>query len=254
MPSVNRSNILTTDVNITSLPEVIQTISQWIDEKSSHTVCVANVHVCMEAFDNKAYCELVNNADLIIPDGKPLAVGLKLSGFKEAQQIRGADITLELCRQANQHGWIIGLYGSTEKVLSDFEHFILVNYPNIKIACIISPPFRELTAEEDQQFIDQINAAGVQILFVGLGCPKQEQWMSTHKGRVNAVMLGVGAVFDFLSGNKKEAPWWIQAIGLEWLFRLCCEPKRLWQRYLKHNPRFLWYFAKQLLQKNNSST
>jgi N-acetylglucosaminyldiphosphoundecaprenol N-acetyl-beta-D-mannosaminyltransferase len=112
---------------------------------------------------------------------------------------------------------------------------------------MISPPYRELTQEEDQEYIETINNSGVQILFVGLGCPKQEIWMANHKGKVNSTMGGVGAGFDFLSGTKKEAPSWGQEVGLEWLFRLMLEPKRLWKRYLFYNPRFLWNFAKQLI-------
>ncbi|MCU7945061.1 MAG: WecB/TagA/CpsF family glycosyltransferase [Candidatus Thiodiazotropha sp. (ex Cardiolucina cf. quadrata)] len=112
---------------------------------------------------------------------------------------------------------------------------------------LISPPFRELNKLEDTGFVDKINSTEVQILFVGLGCPKQEKWMAQHKGEVHAVMVGVGAVFDFLSGTKKEAPRWLQSLGLEWLFRLLSEPNRLWKRYTIHNPRFIWHFFKQLL-------
>ncbi len=245
---MKRENILTLQVNITNLTNVLENIENWLKNQVSHYICVSNVHMCMETYDSSEFCDIINNADMVIPDGKPLALGLKLLGHKDAQQVRGADVTLAICEQAEQMGWVIGLYGGSEQALVDFKQFLLTQFPSIKIACAISPPFRELTDEEDQAYITQINQAGVQILFVGLGCPKQEHWMAMHKGKVNSVMLGVGAVFDFLSGNKKEAPRWVQSIGMEWLFRLISEPRRLWKRYLKHNPRFILFFGWQLLR------
>ncbi len=249
---MKRENILTLQVNITNLTNVLENIENWLKNQVSHYICVSNVHMCMETYDSSEFCEIINNADMVIPDGKPLALGLKLLGHEDAQQVRGADVTLAICKKAEQMEWVIGLYGGSEQVLVDFKQFLQTQFPSIKIACAISPPFRELTDEEDQAFITQINQAGVQILFVGLGCPKQEQWMAVHKGKVNSVMLGVGAVFDFLSGNKKEAPRWVQSIGMEWLFRLISEPRRLWKRYLKHNPRFIVFFGWQLLRHKGS--
>ncbi|MBU0970232.1 MAG: WecB/TagA/CpsF family glycosyltransferase, partial [Proteobacteria bacterium] len=131
--------------------------------------------------------------------------------------------------------------------------FLKKKYPGLHIACAISPPFRELTPQEDEEYTKQINKSGARILFVSLGCPKQERWMADHKDRLSCVMLGVGAAFDFLSGKKKHAPRWMQKVGLEWIFRLACEPRRLWKRYFKHNPRFIWYFGKQLIKERTKS-
>jgi N-acetylglucosaminyldiphosphoundecaprenol N-acetyl-beta-D-mannosaminyltransferase len=125
--------------------------------------------------------------------------------------------------------------------------YLAKEFPTLNIACSISPPFRPLTVEEDEIYIQQINDAGVRILFVGIGCPKQENWMAAHKERLLCVMIGVGAAFDFFSGRKRHAPRWMQKAGLEWLFRLVSDPRRLWRRYLKHNPRFVWHFGKQWL-------
>ena len=122
-------------------------------------------------------------------------------------------------------------------------------FPKLDIAYSYAPPFRRLVNEENKKYVDAINNSGVNVLFVGLGCPKQEIWMAAHKEQVNCVMLGVGAAFDFIAGNKKNAPKWMQSIGLEWLFRFLCEPRRLWKRYLKHNPRFVYHFVLQLLGK-----
>jgi len=246
---MKRDAILNMDVNVTSMAQTVARIDGWIQNKQSHVVCVSNVHMCMEAYDDPEFAEIVNSADKVIPDGKPIALGLRLLGHDLAEQVRGADITLSLCDSAEQLGWKIGLYGGSEEVLAGFKDFLLSEYPNLEIACAISPPFRELSTSEDLQMIEQINASGAQILFVGLGCPKQEYWMAAHKDKVNSVMLGVGAVFDFLSGHKKEAPRWVQVIGMEWFFRLCSEPRRLWKRYFKHNPRFILFFTCQLLKR-----
>lgn len=248
---MKRKPVLKMSVNVTSLKQTVATIGEWVTKKQSYSVCVSNVHMCMETYDSSEFLDIVNHADMVLPDGKPIALGLKLLGHGDAKQVRGADITLALCERAAQMGWVVGLYGGSEKALLDFQQFLAVTYPKINLGCAISPPFRDLSADEDLAMINQINQSGVQILFVGLGCPKQERWMAAHKGQINAVMLGVGAVFDFLSGNKREAPRWVQSIGMEWLFRLCSEPGRLWKRYLKQNPRFVWYFMQQWLLKRN---
>jgi N-acetylglucosaminyldiphosphoundecaprenol N-acetyl-beta-D-mannosaminyltransferase len=201
----------------------------------------------MEAFDNHNYQIVVNNADFIVPDGKPLAIGQRMLGNKNGQQVRGADLTRELLKRCSHNGIILGFYGSTQETIGRITKIIKNDYEDVKLGCAISPPFRNLTTHEDKLYIDQINESGIQILFVGLGCPKQEQWMSKHKGRVRAVMVGVGAAFDYLGGTKYEAPRWVQNIGLEFIFRLVSEPKRLWRRYIYYNPRFVWHFIKQLL-------
>jgi N-acetylglucosaminyldiphosphoundecaprenol N-acetyl-beta-D-mannosaminyltransferase len=203
----------------------------------------------MEAYDNQHFQSVVNDADLVVPDGKPLAVGLKLLGNKSGQQVRGADITRELLKYCSNNGIVLGFYGGSQEAINRIKEMVSKDYPDIKLGCAISPPFRKLSVQEDNDYIEQINKSGVQILLVGLGCPKQEQWMAQHKGRVKAVMVGVGAVFDFLSGTKSEAPKLIQIIGLEWLYRLLSEPKRLWRRYAVYNPRFIWNFSKQLMTK-----
>ena len=242
-----RETILTMQVNITSINQIIELISDKIKTIINGYICVSNVHMCMEVFDNSEFRSVVNNADCIIPDGKPLALGLKLLGRKKAQQVRGTDITLALCHLAQRNNWVIGLYGGSEETLKQLTYFLSNTFPELKIGCTISPPFRLLSEQEDEGYTQAINNADVQILFVGLGCPKQEKWMAAHKGQVHSIMLGVGAAFDFLSGQKKEAPKWIQIIGLEWLFRLVSEPRRLWKRYLINNPRFIWYFIQQWL-------
>lgn len=210
-------------------------------------VCAANIHMAMEAFDSTTFRRAINGADLIVPDGKPLVWALGLLGAKKAEQVRGADLMALTLERAAAEGVPVGFYGSTPGTLEDLMRVLRDRFPGLRVTCCISPPFRELTTEEDERFVRELTGSGARILFVGLGCPKQEKWMEAHKGRIPAVMLGVGAAFDFHTGRVREAPRWMSAAGLEWTYRLFKEPRRLWRRYLKHNPRFLAMFASQAL-------
>jgi N-acetylglucosaminyldiphosphoundecaprenol N-acetyl-beta-D-mannosaminyltransferase len=244
------SNILTMRVDVTEQSLVVRRIQQLIDLKDSSYICVSNVHMCMETFDSPLFRQVVNNADLVIADGRPIYWAQKLLGNKDAKQVRGQDITNALCKLSAEMDIRIGLYGgSSDDVLSKVVSNLNTQYPNIKIVYTFSPPFRPLTSEESEQVVTDVNASQVDVLFVGIGCPKQEIWMAQNKGKINAVMLGVGAAYDFIAGTKKHAPQWMQKLGLEWLFRLISEPRRLWKRYLKQNPRFIYYFILQCLFK-----
>jgi len=248
---INSLTILNMIVHVLSLDEAVKYVCEYSNQLKGYYICVANVHMVMEAFDSESFRTTVNQADLIIADGKPLSIAQKLLGHKDAAQVRGQDIMNALCAISGKKNINIGFYGgSSEAVLELVKANLLQQYSDIKITYSFSPPFRSLTGEEDIEVIKKINGAKVDVLFVGIGCPKQEMWMAEHKDKLNCVMLGVGAAFDFVAGNKKHAPRWIQSIGLEWLFRLLSEPKRLWKRYLKQNPRFIWYFTLQLLGKN----
>ena len=246
---MKRQKIITMDVDVTTLDNAIEQVLSFLKLEQGAYVCVSNVHMCMETFDSEKFRNVVNQADLIIPDGKPLSVAQKLVGYKNAEQVRGQDIMNSLCAISGEKNINIGFYGgSSDTILDLVKTKLLKQYQDIKITYSFSPPFRTLTDEEDLNVVKQINDAKVDVLFVGIGCPKQEIWMAEHKDKLNCVMLGVGAAFDFIAGNKKHAPRWIQKIGLEWLFRLLSEPGRLWKRYLKQNPRFVWYFTLQLLK------
>jgi N-acetylglucosaminyldiphosphoundecaprenol N-acetyl-beta-D-mannosaminyltransferase len=203
----------------------------------------------MEGYDNIDFRRLVNSADLVVPDGKPLVWAQKVLGARNAQQVRGMDLMLGLCEHAARIGTPVGFYGGTQDILDKLKQKLLNRFKNLNIVCAISPPFRRLTQEEDAGYVSEMNASGVKVLFVGIGCPKQELWMSKHRNQLNCVMLGVGAAFDFISGRKRHAPVWMQSVGLEWLFRLISEPRRLAGRYFKHNPRFIFYFFVQLFLK-----
>jgi len=234
-------------LDATSYEHATGRIRQWAEKRRSCYVAVANVHMTMEAFDSLEFRQLINNSALVTPDGVPLVWGLRLLGVRTQARVYGPALTLRVCEMAAECGISIGLYGGTEQSLRDFVSFLRIRYPRLRIGCCIAPPFRALSVQEDEQYTEQISSSGVRILFVGIGCPKQERWMAEHKDRIPAVMIGVGAAFDFHSGRVKQAPAWMQRIGMEWFFRLLMEPRRLWKRYLKHNPRFVFYFLLQLL-------
>lgn len=243
-----RIPIIKMDVDVTSNPKAVGTISDWVVEQSGRYVCVSNVHMCMEVFDDEGFSSVVNKSDLTVADGKPISLAQRLLGNPDAEQIRGEDLTLALCREAEVKRFSVGFFGATDELLVQLKQVLLLRFPGLNIAYSCAPPFNAISDAEDRQHTDEINASGVRILFVGLGCPKQERWMAEHRNGLSCVMLGVGAAFDFIAGNKKNAPQWMQTVGLEWLFRLLSEPRRLWKRYLKHNPRFVWYFGLQLLK------
>lgn len=242
-----RVSIIKMYVNISSLNHAIGKISSWVVDRRGRYVCVSNVHMCMEIFDNEGYAKVVNGSDLTLADGKPISWAQRALGHKDARQVRGEDLTLTICKEAETMGFSVGFFGATEELLDKLSQVLTEKFPKLDIAYSCAPPFRALTANEDKQYVEAINSSDVRVLFVGLGCPKQEIWMANHKGQVGCVMLGVGAAFDFIAGNKKKSPRWMQKIGLEWLFRLITEPRRLWKRYLKHNPRFIWHFGLQIL-------
>ncbi len=244
---MNIVKILTMPVALTDIDYATEFVLEMAAGNGGY-VCVSNVHMCMEVFDSLDFKIVVNNADLVIPDGRPLSWAQKLLGYSQAQQVRGQDIMNALCEQSGSKNLNIGLYGgSSDELLKQVVAKLKLSFPDIKITFSYSPPFRPLTDQEDQAIIKQINDAAVNVLFVGIGCPKQERWMAEHKCHLNCVMLGVGAAYDFIAGSKKHAPRWIQKLGFEWLFRLLSEPQRLWKRYLQQNPRFIYYFGKQLI-------
>lgn len=224
-------------------------ILAWARAGESRSVCVATVHMVMEGHDDPAFQQLVNGADLVTSDGMPLVWGLRLLGCPQARRVYGPDLTLALCRAAARAGIPVGFYGSTAPVLDALIARLSARCPGLPVAYRHSPPFHLLSAEEAAAEIAAIRASGCRILFVGLGCPKQERWIAAHRGQLDAVLIGVGAAFDFLAGNKRRAPDRVQALGLEWLFRLATEPRRLWRRYLIHNPRFLALFARQVIAR-----
>jgi N-acetylglucosaminyldiphosphoundecaprenol N-acetyl-beta-D-mannosaminyltransferase len=237
--SLESRKILGMRVHATTYDDAVQRIAAWASQCESRYVCEAPVHMVMESYDSPQYQNVINGADLVTPGGMPIVWMMRLLGIPRQARVYGPAMTLKVCEYAAQHELKIGLYGGSEENMARLVPELLRRYPQLQIVYAYAPPFRKMTAEEDVLVRENIAASGAQILFVGLGCPKQERWMAEHRPGVRAVMLGVGAAFDFISGEKAQAPLWMQSIGTEWLFRLCTEPRRLWFRYFWHNPRFI---------------
>jgi N-acetylglucosaminyldiphosphoundecaprenol N-acetyl-beta-D-mannosaminyltransferase len=247
--SVVTRSILGVNVATSSYDEVIQRSLLWASERRSRAIFFANVHVIMEAADNPAFLRRLNDADMVNPDGMPLVWALHWLGQSSAQRVYGPDATEALLAAAETAGVPVGFYGTSQAVLNLLIAAVRRMNPNLNIVFFESPPFRTLTPEEDAAAVERIASSGARLLFVGLGCPKQENWIMEHVGRVPAVMLGVGAAFDFLAGIKPQAPRWMMHSGLEWVFRFITEPRRLGMRYVKHNPRFVFRFLYQLFAR-----
>jgi len=251
-PLESRS-ILGMRVDATSYDDAAARVMKWAAGADRRRyVCVSTVHMVMEGHDDARYQSVVNGADLVTPDGMPLVWGLRLLGVPDAERVYGPTLTPRLLAAAARAGVPVGFYGGEPEVLDKLIAVAVDRFPGLRVVYACSPPFRALSLEEDAVIVDRINASGARLLFVGLGCPKQERWMAAHRSSVNAVMLGVGAAFDFTAGVKAQAPHFIQNLGLEWLFRLVCEPRRLWRRYLRHNPRFVTFFALQVLRQRRT--
>jgi N-acetylglucosaminyldiphosphoundecaprenol N-acetyl-beta-D-mannosaminyltransferase len=246
---VEARRILGMRVDATSYAHAAQQVLRWARRGESRYVCVATVNNVIEACDDPAYGAVMEAADLVTPDGMPLVWGLRLLGVAGATRVYGPDFTPVVCELAAEQGVPVGFYGGAPDVLEDLTATLEQRFPGLKIACRASPPFRPLTPDEDRRTVEDLNRSGARVLFVGLGTPKQERWMAAHKHKVHAVMLGVGAAFDFLAGRKRQAPRVVQRLGLEWLHRLVHEPRRLWRRYLYRNPRFVILFIAQLLKE-----
>ncbi len=254
MPSSPSKYILCTQVHATSYEDAGSRIINWAKNKTSCYIVAANVHVVMTAYWQARYQKIINGAALVTPDGMPLVWALRLLGVSKQPRVYGPDLMLVLCEKAASEGIPIYLYGGTEAVLAKLQTNLQQRFPNLEISGVYSPPFRPLTPEEETDDINRIQASGAAIVFVGLGCPKQEEWMARQQGLLQAVMVGVGAAFSFHSGEVSQSPRWMMNLGLEWLYRFAMEPGRLWRRYLLNNPAFVVLFGLQLSKHLLSSS
>ena len=215
---------------------------------SSSTVCVANVHMFIEAYRDNNFLRVVNNADVVTPDGQPLTWGLKLLYGIKQDRVAGMDLLPDLLVMLSEMNMPTYFYGGSDQLLKKTHTYLETKYPDLKIAGLYSPPFRPLTEKEEENIISDINASGAKVVFVILGCPKQEKWMAQMKGRINAVMIGIGGALPVMVGLQKRAPVWMQKSGLEWLFRLAQEPQRLFKRYAVTNALFIYLLLKEYVQ------
>lgn len=232
-------NILGVKVNMLNLNRAVEVIENWIEYDLQNYICVSAVSTVMACHRSPEVRRCVNLAGLVTPDGMPLVWLGRLLGFA-AERVYGPDLMLLTCRRTAQKGYAHYFYGGMPGVPEKLAVQLQRKFPRLNVVGTYSPPFRKLTSGEDEAIVEKINAAAPDILWVGLSSPKQDLWMAEHLGKIQApVMIGVGAAFNFHSGSVKQAPYWMQRSGLEWLFRLSQEPKRLWKRYLLDNPLFL---------------
>jgi N-acetylglucosaminyldiphosphoundecaprenol N-acetyl-beta-D-mannosaminyltransferase len=229
-------------VDATSYAETADAVIERAEAGAGGMVCVATAHMAIECLDDPALRRAVNSADRVTPDGMSLVWALRHMGIDAASRVYGPSLLPILCARAEARGIAIGFYGGTSEALDALQAELRRRFPRLRMPFAWSPPFRALEPAEDAAARDAIEASGVRILFVGLGCPKQERWMAEHREGLSCVLVGVGAAFDFVSGAKAQAPAWMQGAGLEWVFRLGTEPRRLWHRYLVGNTRFLYHF------------
>lgn len=234
-------------IDVLGWDAAVARIAAWAGQRVSRVVFICNVHSVVTARQDPAFAAALAQADLATPDGAPVAWMLRRLGHAGQPRINGPDLMWRCCADAAARGTAVYLYGGTEEVLARLQERLRAAFPRLRIAGAASPPFRTLSAEEDAAAVADINASGAGVVWVSLGCPKQELWMHAHRGRVQAVMVGVGAAFDYHAGTTPRAPRWMQQAGLEWLHRLASEPRRLWRRYLVTNTLFVVAAVRQLL-------
>lgn len=240
---MTKKKLFSVDYSITNYDAASDVIIQNAVAKKSFGVSALAVHGLIESVKTKSFRQCLEKIDLIVPDGQPVRWALNSFykvGLKD--RVAGPILTRHVLAKANNKGLRIFLYGSTPATLERMQAFIKEQYPNISICGVHADRFRDATAEEDADDIRKINASGSNLVLVGRGCPRQEKWVANHIGKVDAPMMAIGAAFDFFAGNIKHAPDWMQSAGLEWLYRLVQDPKKLWKRYLTTNFHFIYLF------------
>lgn len=233
-------NIMGVNLAAINMSWLIEFTRKYIKELSGDYLCVSNVHTTVMSYDDESYCAVQNGGIMAIPDGGPLSSVGRKRGFTQMERTTGPDYLKEILDISVEEGYRHFFYGSTEETLEKLKVHLEKEYPGLQVAGMYSPPFRALSLEEDKEMIAMINAGNADFVWIGLGAPKQERWMSEHKGVIKGLMVGVGAAFDYLAGNIERAPMWMQKANLEWLYRLLQEPQRLFKRYFYTNTKFIW--------------
>ncbi|HKE98122.1 MAG TPA: WecB/TagA/CpsF family glycosyltransferase [Actinomycetes bacterium] len=235
-----RVDVLGVGVSAVDMAQAVAEIRRWVEEGERRYVCVTGVHGVMESQRDPELRRIHNASGLTTPDGMPMVWAGRRAGAGHMARVYGPDLMLELCALSVERGWSSFFYGGAPGVPERLAERLAARFPGLRVAGCLSPPFRPLTPQEDEEVVRRIDASGADLVWVGLSTPKQERWMAAHVGRLRApVLLGVGAAFDIHAGLLPQAPRWMQRSGLEWLYRLAREPRRLWRRYLGNNPRFL---------------
>ena len=243
---MDQMNILGVHVSATNMPEAVGQIKTWIANRTRTYVCVTGVHGIMECQDNLRLRTIHNSAGMVTPDGMPLVYISRAGGHARTTRVYGPDLMAAMCEDSVGSGYRHFFYGAAPATLAKLVERIGGRFPGIQIAGSYSPPYRDLTPEEERSVVEEINHSQADVVWVGIGVPKQEKWMAAFRERLDApVLVGVGAAFDFHAGLVPQAPDWMQRTGLEWAYRLAHEPRRLWKRYAKYNPAFVVGFVRQ---------
>lgn len=239
--------VLGVPIDVIGWEAALDRLMVWGAARESRYVTICNAHVVVTASRDSDYLAVISGSDMATPDGAPVAWMLRRVADDAQRRISGPDLMWKLLERSAENGLPVYFYGSMPDTLAQLCAVVERTFPGLKVTGTCSPPFRALSDVEDAEHVRHINESGAGLVFVGLGCPKQECWMAEHRGRVSAVMLGVGAAFDFHAGTVKRAPEWMQRNGLEWLHRLFSEPRRLWRRYLVTNTQFVLGALRQLV-------
>ena len=237
--------ILGTNINVTDMEETVQYLEANLQVLKGNYICVSNVHTTVMAYRSEEYRKVQNSGAMALPDGKPLSMVSRMRGHEKARRVPGPDLMVRMFEESKEKGYRHYFLGSTEKTLGELKKRLQSKYPYLKIAGMYSPPFRALSEAEDSDLIKRINETSPDFVWVALGAPKQEKWMYQHQFKINSLMLGVGAAFDFSAGTVRRAPKWMQELCLEWLYRILQDPVRLIPRYVSTNWCFLWEVNKE---------
>jgi N-acetylglucosaminyldiphosphoundecaprenol N-acetyl-beta-D-mannosaminyltransferase len=245
---IERLRIISLSIHHLGFKESLERVTDWAMKKQPAYICFANVHMTIEAYKDKDFLAQLENANLVLADGKPVAVACNILHHKKQERIAGMDFMPCLLEVANEKKISVFFYGSTPEVLEGLKEKVSKKYPDLIYAGSISPSFGTLNEEEVMKDIEQINQSNAELIFVSLGCPKQEKWMAKYSEKINGVLLGVGAAFPVMAGQEKRAPVWMQKTALEWLYRFIQQPRRLVSRYFFTNTHFLYLLSREWIK------